>query len=87
MIDVLVGQIQVVVARRKPDRSLLVDELRDRSLSSSGAEELSLVLVDELLEFGLDADGEHNQYGRVLEDLISVVSRQQIETNDANAEP
>lgn len=45
------------------------------ALDQEGRVRLQLILVDELLEFGLDPADEHNEYGHVIEGLISALNR------------
>ena len=70
-----IDKLSTIVARRKPELNGLVDQVRTGTMDPSGVEALQSVIVDELLEFGLDPSDEHTDYGRELETLIDLVNR------------
>jgi hypothetical protein len=67
--------LEAIVERHRPDLRVRVEQLGVVAADDATIQELQLVVADELLDAGLDANGEHNAYGRQLEDLIDALSR------------
>jgi hypothetical protein len=68
-----IDKIESIVRRRRPDVADLVIALRAGFIDQATADDLQDPLIDELMEFGVDQDGEENRYGQEVDDLIGVV--------------
>ena len=68
-----VDRIESIVLQRRPDLASLIAALRRGPIDQATADELQLALVDELMAYGVDQDGEVNEYGVAVDDLIDVV--------------
>mgnify|MGYP000405973695 CR=1 FL=1 len=71
--------IREVISRRAPDLLPVVERLAgypvpSQVLSDEEAQELSLILCDELVEKGLEEDYEPNEYGRKLDEIIGKIA-------------
>ena len=64
------GLLRQLTSQRAPALLGLVDSLGEKPLSGEQREDLREVLLQEMLERGLDGDDEPNPYGRLLDDMI-----------------
>lgn len=69
-----------ILVRRRPELIPLLEVLTRRDLSMEEREALRDVIVDELVELGLDEDDEPTRYGLVLEELIDWLGRRSEES-------
>ena len=69
-----IQELRQVVARRQPELLPIVDRLEAGTADDDEVDRVQMVLVDELLEHGLDDKDEHNEYGQRVEDLIDVAN-------------
>lgn len=68
-----IDEIESIVLRRRPGVADMVAKLRAGPIDQLTADELQLVLIDELMEHGLIDGLEPNAHGREVESLIDVV--------------
>jgi ATP-dependent Lon protease len=69
----VIERIADIVGRRRPDLGAMIDSARQGITDQEVRDSLQLVLIDELVEFGLDADGEPTSYGLEIEGLIDAI--------------
>jgi hypothetical protein len=67
--------LRVVLGRHQPSLLSIVDSLGTTPLTSEQREELRHALVDEMCQVGLEKNGEPNELGRRLDDLIGLLAQ------------
>jgi hypothetical protein len=67
----LLLELRRILERRQPDLVRLMDERLDQD----GGDKIRGVLTEELADYGVGPDGEINDRGRYLDDLIDRVGR------------
>ncbi len=67
--------LREVLLRRSPSLAYLVDSLSVVPLTLEQREEMRLTLADEMLDVGLEENGEPNKLGRNLDDLIGLLGK------------
>ncbi len=65
--------IRTLVWRRQASLMQVVRQIGHRQLSTEEREAIRGVLLDEMLESGLQSDDEPNEYGKRLDQLIGVL--------------
>jgi hypothetical protein len=62
--------LREIVEKHRPELLALVASIGTEPLTEDSRDTLRIVVADELVDTGLDERHEHNQRGRMLEDLI-----------------
>jgi hypothetical protein len=69
-----VHELRQLIDRRQPELVPVVDRLESGTVDDDDVDRIQMALVDELIEFGLDAADEPNEYGLRVEHLIDVAN-------------
>jgi hypothetical protein len=75
-------RIAEIVGRRRPELGAMIESARRGIIDQEVRDNLQLVLIDELVEFGLDADSEPTTYGLEIEGLIDAIGPPPIGTDE-----
>jgi hypothetical protein len=81
MADPVMDRIAEIVGRRRPDLGPTIESAKRGAFDQALRVSLELVLIAELVEFGLDAEGEPTRYGLEIEALIDAIAPGAIEAD------